>query len=308
MRLSIRAKLVYLPVCVLIAVIGCGGGADNKSKDNAAANVITVPVTIDDTANYAVESACIGNALSDSSYIYGLVKVTYKGSSPVSSILIESDFKSGSTVLFEDTSFVETSKIVKYPSIDSNNNSYFDSAGDTGYYFIIKDLADCNADIDDITGIDIKISGDACTYIAPIGKIEVQGAASSIDNSISVNVSRTDADSMLIHSKYSRFIFVDTDGNTFKWAFPEVYNGSVVDYNFAAGDTRKYEARYCSPDYTEVTLSECLLEWDAGSYSGVSKKINSIMRDSGCSRDEKNLRIRNALDEETAALRKKLHR
>jgi hypothetical protein len=113
---------------------------------------------------------------------------------------------------------------------------------------------------------------------------------------------------MPIHSRYSRFIFVDTEGRKFKWAFPEVYNGLVVDYNFAAGDTRKYEARYYSPDYTEVTLSECLLQWNTGSYSEVSKKVNSIMRDPECSRDEKNLRIRNTLDEETAALRKKIHR
>jgi hypothetical protein len=255
--------------------------------------IISPTVTLNDNVNYHVESAYIGMSYSTSTWVYGIIKVTYLGSDSRDYIYVDASFKNSNNYeLFTDWSFawnITTCYTGYY-----NTNTFFTPTHSTGYYFIIEYLGDYGITLSDISKVDLTLTSSTFTYAPALGTLSKVGNPYRIEPD-SWYLDVKNSGDRQIQSPFTRFIFKDSQDRMFKWTFPFSYIGDTLNEVYDIGQSGYFGSWYNTPDYIQVPLdfADVCLEWDPYTESGAPllPKINQNM-----STDEKNKLILEEID------------
>ncbi|HEX3046346.1 MAG TPA: hypothetical protein VHY08_16430 [Bacillota bacterium] len=263
-------------------------------------SVISPAVTLNDP-RFQVESVYIGKAGSASTYIYGIVKIKYLGASDLLAIDVVASFKDQSNnQIFSDDSYVWNVVPCKWTNLSENTTTFFTLAHNYGYYYIITNLNNYGITIADISNIDLTITYQSYSYIAPLGTMSTTGSPYRVEpDSWYINV-KNNGDRK-IHSDQPRVIFKDSLNRQFQWTSGIPYVNGVFNQTFDIGQTGYIKCSYVTPDYisTPLEFGEIPLSWSPDTTSGTSLNIQSILKDRSITEDEKNMLIKEQMDEYT---------
>ena len=253
-------------------------GTVDTTITNDDSTVIKPKVNLISLPNYQVESAYIGRSSSTSSYIYGLIKVMYVGSSNRNYVKMDADFKDQhGNIIYSDYTYLEQPNVAWGGLY--NSNSFVTPTYNTGYFKIIENLANHGAVLTDIESIDISITSSSFTYNPAHGQITLQGTPYRIEIDSWYQDIINDGE-ITVEYLWNTFMFIDYKEREFKWTFGSTYKWNETsqeyEYNttFANEDYGYFRSVYNTPDYlgsNYLNLSSLCMEWDP-----VTKKSISI--------------------------------
>jgi hypothetical protein len=263
--------------------------------------VISPLVTLNDNANYKVESVNIGKISTTSSWVYGIVKIRYLGTVSLKYISVDATFKNSSnSTLFTDFSFFYNVTVRKY--LASNTDTFFTSTYNEGYYMIIENLNNYGIQLTDITNISLEINGQVNAYAAPYGLLSPVGtpAYQTSDDSWKLNVINNG--DQKIESLSTVFVYKDSGNRMYIWSYPLCYVGDVSGHIFDINQTGYLIDTHVTPDYlaSHLDFGDTLLNWlPYIETASIKSEFGSIVENNNISTDEKNKLMRKQIDELT---------
>lgn len=225
-------------------------------------NVVSPSVSLNDTTNYVVESAWIGKSYSSSTYIYGLIKIKYLGTTNRMYVNVSVVFKnSAGSTIWTDGGFLRNTTVANSGS--SNTNTFLTPTYNIGYYYIIEDLSTYNASVGDISSVDLVITNSSSTYAPPQGHLSTSGVPYNVESDSWYQGITNDGDRTVTES-FSRFIFEDSSGRQYHWTFPGTTVEGVDTNDIEVGQNGHLSALYVSPDYVseDLDFGVASLSWE----------------------------------------------
>jgi hypothetical protein len=258
-------------LCLIIFMfIGCSEKQNSIDAPvvNDGTTVINPPVTVIGSTEYQVESAYFGMLSMADKQIKGIIKVKYTGSAGIRYVYATTTFYNKDNVaLFKGSGYITN---VTSSSDGSSNTAYFLAPQyNTGYVFFNGPLTYFGLTaLEDISRIEMTVSGNPFTYQVSKGKFSVMGNPyKDKEGNWCANIMNNGDRSISTYMNYIRFLYIDSKNRLYNWSIPDnyevIYWGDYITYSFRIGETAVFRGgnpvQYANESFTCVQV--CVQWW-----------------------------------------------